>query len=139
MGEESRGGAGGPAHSGSTESCTATFPVSQVQGGHASTGLGDGRNIQQGLYGGGGGGHGPVGFAKIVDELGREIKQKTEREAKTDDARYVADLIAMLRWTAECSEVNHANGTEGPPLDIVAWYNCEVTKELIAFYERYKK
>lgn len=132
MGEESRGGAGGPAHSGSTESCNATFPVSQVQGGHASTGLGETH------YGGGGSGHSPT-FAKVVDEFGREIKYKTEREAKTDDARYVADLIVMLRWIAEASEVNYANGTDGPPLDIIAWYNCEVTKELIAFHERYKK
>lgn len=132
MGEESRGGAGGPAHSGSTESCTATFPVSQVQGGNASTGLGETH------YGGGGSGHAPT-FAKVVDELGREIKPKTEREAKADDARYVADLIVMLRWLSEAWDKNRTYGTPTPPAYVIDFVNNQVVKELEAFYGRYKK
>lgn len=135
MGDENRGGAGGPAHFGSTESCNATFPVSQVQGGHASTGLGDGRNIQQG---GGGSGHAPT-FAKVVDEFGREIKYKTAQEAKAEDARYVADLIVMLRWLSEAWDKNRTYGTPTPPAYVIDFVNDQVVKELEAFHRRYKK
>lgn len=59
-------------------------------------------------------------------------------EDKTKEARYIADLITMLRWLAEAWEKNRQYGTPTPPAKIVDWANGQVVEEIETFYEKHK-
>lgn len=59
-------------------------------------------------------------------------------EDKTKEARYIADLITMLRWLAEAWENNRKHGTPTPPPQIISWVNDQVVQEITTFYEKHE-